>query len=511
MNAADKPDSVLNRSKSFGLATRITLPFVALIALLLLTLGIVLAREMLSEVDSRVDNFQRFVLEIANYKGFALNEGKLRDIRDCAAHSSDPVVFSEFVVIESEDRVPAKENTVIITTLPPNDQSSSQTLEALKQSRIDMNLLASNEAVHRQDMELHGRKWLVLYTSRIPIGRGAVRRHVYLLYPYAEIEKARQRALWGIIAFSSLGLLLSTVLGIVIARWISRPVRRLAEVAKLISAGGLDEPLELSILNTGFSMHPSDEIGELTQAFQTMVANLRTSQLELLKAERLAVTGKLAACVAHEIRNPLTSMRMTVELLQQRSREEGAETREAYKVVLNEIDRLALAVDELLTFAHPRKPQCVPTDLNRLATDTLAFLKRQLTHSRVQAEADLDANLPFNLMLDPNKMKQLLVNLILNAQQAIVREGIIVVRTVWNAAQNQVLLSVRDSGPGIPEEVREKLFELFVTTKTGGGGIGLAIARQIAEEHGGTISFTSSPKNTEFTVTLPGRQEVRPD
>jgi signal transduction histidine kinase len=98
----------------------------------------------------------------------------------------------------------------------------------------------------------------------------------------------------------------------------------------------------------------------------------------------------------------------------------------------------------------------------------------------------------------------LLVNLILNAQQAIVRDGTIVVRTAWNAARNEVCLSVQDNGPGVAEEVGSNLFELFVSTKLGGGGVGLAIAKQIAEEHGGTISYETSPSGTTFNVVMPG-------
>jgi signal transduction histidine kinase len=194
---------------------------------------------------------------------------------------------------------------------------------------------------------------------------------------------------------------------------------------------------------------------------------------------------------------------MTVQMLQQRADGADAATREAYVIVLSEIDRLALSVEELLTFARPRPPQRAATDLNKLSNDTLNFLERQLTHSRVKAKSELDAALPGNLQLDANKIRQLLVNLILNAQQAIVRDGTITVRTEWNPQKKEVLLCVHDTGPGIAEEVRGKLFELFVSTKTAGGGMGLAIAKQIAEEHGGSISYDTSPQGTTFKVLMP--------
>jgi signal transduction histidine kinase len=288
-----------------------------------------------------------------------------------------------------------------------------------------------------------------------------------------------------------------------LAHWIAGPVRRLAVAAKRVSAGGLKESVEPVLKETvlGTNPHGGDEIADLAQSFSSMLESLRRSQDELIKAERLAVTGKLAASVAHEIRNPLTSLRMTIQMLQQRAGNDKT-TQEAYAIVLSEIDRLALAVEELLTFARPRPPQRAPTDLNKLVSDTLSFMERQLAHARVKAQTELDESLPKDFAVDSNKIRQVLVNLILNAQQAIVRDGTITVRTSWDAQKRIATIAVADTGPGVPEEIRTKLFELFVSTKPGGGGLGLAIAKQIAEEHGGAIRFESSPKGTTFFVTL---------
>ena len=494
-----------------GLATKITLPFVALFALLLLALGIVLAREILAEAEARVENEQSFVLDVATFPGFALGEDALRQIRDRAAPAAEPgvpAVHGEFIVLQ--------EDGTAISTFSHADGNARSNIDALEQAlRTHPSLALRDESIRRELIELNGLRWLVLHTSRATRGPAPLRRHYFLLYPYFEIERAKNHALLRIIALGGLGLLLASILGLAMGRWISGPVRRLAAAAKRLSAGGLDEPLEPGLQN----MHGTDEISELTRSFQSMVENLRRTQSELLKAERLATTGKLAAGVAHEIRNPLTSLRMTVEMLQRRSlstsrssgpdapldNESYKDEQEAYKILLNEIDRLALAVEELLTFARPRPPQREPTDLNELATQTLKFLERQLAHAKVRGVLELDPALPRDIPLDPNKMRQVLVNLILNAQQAIVRDGEISVQTQWNALENHALLSVRDTGPGVAEEIRNKLFDLFVSTKAGGGGLGLAVARQIAEEHGGRISYETTPHGATFTVLIPGR------
>ena len=490
----------------FSLAVKITLPFVALFAAVLLALGLVLAREILAEVQARVENEQRFVLEVATFPGFALGEESLRQIRDRAGRSEQAPHPSlspggrgwgegggrcEFVVLEDGGRT--------LSTIAREDRLSWSMVEALTAAVKAGQLKAADENIQRAMVRLARQDWLVLYTARAARGPGGALRRFYLLYPFAEIQNAQSRALRRIAGLGGLGLALSAGLGLLVAHWISGPVRRLAAAARRISTGGLNETLELPGLPR--QGRRGDELAELTRAFQAMVETLRNSQAELLKAERLAATGKLAATVAHEIRNPLTSLRMTVEMLQQRAGNSDPQTQQAYAVLLGEINRMALAVEELLTFARPRPPQRVPTDLNKLAAGTLKFLERQLQHAHIQSNLEADAALPQDLPLDPEKVRQLLVNLVLNAQQAMVRDGAVTVRTRWDAGKKQALLAVSDTGPGIAEEVRDKLFELFVSTK-GGGGLGLAIARQIAEEHGGSISFETSPRGTTFTVVL---------
>ena len=487
--------------RRFGLALKITLPFVALFAALLLVLGLVLAREILAEVEARVENEQRFVLEVATFPGFALGEESLRQIRDRAgrAAAGGPGARGEFVVLQ--------EGAAPLSTFSREDRAAWAAVEALIAAVKAGRVGSADESIQRAIVPLSQQQWLVLYTARASRSPGAAVRRFYLLYPYAEIEHAKNRALVRIVGTGAIGLALAAALGLLVAHWIAGPVRRLAAAAKRISAGGLNEPLELQwphpdALRGEPPVPRGDEIAELTQAFQTMVETLRNSQAELLKAERLAATGKLAASVAHEIRNPLTSLRMTVEMLQQRAGNADPQTQEAYAVLLGEIGRLALAVEELLTFARPRPPRREPTDLNRLAGETIKFLERQLEHARIKSVVEADSSLPPDLPLDPAKIRQLLVNLVLNALQAIVRDGTVTVVTRWDSGRRQATLSVRDTGPGVAAEVQGRLFELFVSTK-GSGGLGLAVAKQVAEEHGGSISYETSPHGTTFTVVLP--------
>lgn len=480
-----------------GLATKITVPFVALFMALLISLGVVLAREILQEIESRVEREQRFVLFVATFPYFQpkLDVTFLRGLRDASRGSAADAVEIELAVME--------ERAAPISTLDPQKEDEAATLkelqEAVKDSRLFPGLsgVEAAERVLTTRITLREHSFLVLYASRWPAGK---RRDFFLLYPQEGIAAAQHRALYRIAGLGALGLLCAALIGRLVAQWISRPVRRLAAAAGRLAAGGLSERLEPDMEAA------SDEIGELSRAFRSMVESLRRSQTELVKAERLAATGKLAASVAHEIRNPLTSLRMTVQMLAEKSAQRGDPAeREAYAVVLGEIERLALTVEELLTFARPRPAQRVPTDLNRLIAETVAFLGRQLQHAHVEVNVEAAGGadaLPPDLPLDPNKVRQLLVNLILNAMQAIIRNGTVTLRTRWDGARKRACLEVADTGPGISAEVRERIFEPFVSTKAGGGGLGLAIAKQVVDEHEGTIVFETSNAGTTFRIEL---------
>ncbi len=489
-----------------SLAAQITVPFVALFGLLLLALGFILAREILSEVEARVENDQRLVLEVLAFPDWPLGEQWLVRVRDMSGPRVDSKGSggSEFIVLQS--------GSSPLTTLARDEPAGRALFDAfLAELNAHPELEPSVNEIRRGRVRLNDRDYLLLCTARTRKTSGAPAQRFFLLHPYAEIEQAKNRALWRIVGLGAAGLGLAAALGLALAYWIARPVRKLAAAAKRVTTAGLNDALDSALVeNSGNSS--GSEIAELTRAFRSMIESLRRSQADVLKAERLAATGKLAACVAHEIRNPLTSLRMTVQMLQSASADGSAlgtqhsalDVKEAYRVILSEIDRLSLAVEELLTFARPLPPQKTPSDLNKLCAETLQFLERQLAHAKVRTALESDAALPPDLNFDPNKLRQLLVNLILNAQQALVRGGDVIVRTKWNGETRRAVLEVQDSGPGVPSEIRDRVFELFASTKPGGGGLGLTVAKQIAEEHGGTIGFESAPGKTVFRVELPG-------
>ncbi len=235
---------------------------------------------------------------------------------------------------------------------------------------------------------------------------------------------------------------------------------------------------------------------------------LRAGQEALFRArreeERNALVGTLASGLAHEIRNPLSTLRMNLQLLREDWEnpitEREQKNRRKIDVLLREIDRLDSILSDLLRFAAGHALDLRPTDLNGLAGELLDFLSPQAERARIRLRRDLDPRLPA-VDVDPNLIRQALQNLLVNAQQALPGGGEITVRTSANG--HDVLLSVSDNGPGIPVENRERIFDLYFSTRPGGTGLGLPMVRKIVEEHRGTVEVETAPgRGATFTLCL---------
>src|SRR6266850_754815 len=221
--------------------------------------------------------------------------------------------------------------------------------------------------------------------------------------------------------------------------------------------------------------------------------------------ERLISLGELSARVAHEIRNPLTGVRTTVQFVTSKLRA-GDSRREDLHDVLKELDRIEQIITDLLLFARPQAGRPVPTDLREIAEKVLDNVARRLEDASIEVERDLDEDLP-EVTVDPDMAQQVVLNLVINAIQAMPEGGTLKVgaglrRTRYKKAYVDVV--VVDSGSGIPEEVKEKIFDPFFTTRSMGTGLGLSISLQIAREHGGNLTARNSAQGgAVFKFSLP--------
>jgi signal transduction histidine kinase len=224
-------------------------------------------------------------------------------------------------------------------------------------------------------------------------------------------------------------------------------------------------------------------------AHEQMVADLAHARDLLARADRLAALGTLAAGVAHEIRNPLVSVQTFIQLLPERLHDE--EFRTGFRnLALGEIDRICGLINDLLSFARPAPAHREPTDVNELVEQIVRLLDAEARKQAVIVQLRADATLPL-VVVDDAQVKQVLLNVILNAIQACTTQTTVAVTTAAEADADGRWCVVRvvDGGPGIAAEHRHQAFEAFFTTKEAGSGLGLFIARQIMTAHHGRITI----------------------
>jgi signal transduction histidine kinase len=234
---------------------------------------------------------------------------------------------------------------------------------------------------------------------------------------------------------------------------------------------------------------------------------LRESRALIARQEKLASLGTLAAGVAHEIRNPLTAIKVRLFGLQ-RHLPAGSSEREDTRIIGDELSRLERIVRDFLQFARPSDPEFEVIEGGALLEEVCGLLRSQTEPRGIRLATESKGSAP--VRVDPRQMKQVLINLVQNAADSLEGPGVVTlrlataVRPLPRGAGPAVLLEVSDTGKGIPREVQERLFDPFFTTKEGGTGLGLSIAARIVEMHGGLLQYrTQLNQGTTFTVVLP--------
>jgi two-component system NtrC family sensor kinase len=387
------------------------------------------------------------------------------------------------------------------------------------------------EAVLKLGQTWRGRAFVVndWYIAAYEPIRDTENKTIGMLY-VGTLERPFEDSLWStlftFLGITLLGVALVSGVAIKIAGSISRPIHAMAEAAEKVAGGDYSPHVEVT---------SQDEIGHLAECFNRMVRELsranqelrqwavnleskvdeRTMQLKamqshLIQTEKLAAIGKLAAGVAHEINNPLTGI-LTNSSLMLQDLPAGDSREEDLQVIVDETLRCRKIVKGLLDFARQTKPHKQSVDMNGVLDDVFSLIRNQASFHDIELELEQSPGLPM-VMADKDQMRQVVLNIVLNAAEAMPNGGKIHVSTRLKAETGEVQISIRDNGPGIPDEIKNKIFEPFFTTKKTGTGLGLAIAYGIIERHRGTILIDSAPsRGTTITLGIPAQVEEGDD
>jgi two-component system, NtrC family, nitrogen regulation sensor histidine kinase NtrY len=294
----------------------------------------------------------------------------------------------------------------------------------------------------------------------------------------------------------------AVLVGLAIAFWaasrVTRPVRRLADSVRRVAAGDWDTRADI----------PSrDEIGQLAKDFNTMTEQLVNQRNRMLQAERVAAWREIARRLAHELKNPLFPLQITVENLR-RAREVAPGQfdeifDESTSTLLAELNNLKTIIGRFGDFARMPAPQVESVDLNAIARESMRVFQSQLESAgtaSVTTHLELAPELP-EIRADPEQLRQVLRNLALNALDAMPKGGDLTIRTARR--NGRVIVEVSDTGEGLTPEEKARLFTPYYTTKQHGTGLGLAIVQSVVSDHGGTISVDSAPgQGSTFRIEL---------
>ena len=285
----------------------------------------------------------------------------------------------------------------------------------------------------------------------------------------------------------------------------TRPLNTLLTATQKIKDGDLDYRIE------GLK----DEFGKVAASFNEMSGSLKEQMVKMQRTEQMVVLGELAAGMAHEIRNPLTGIKLSMEVI---SKDESIskENKDTMIKLVDECKRIDELIKNLLNFAKPPKPQFVMNDLNTILDKTIAFSVAHfsalsITDNKLDVMKHLDSNIP-EIMADPMKLQQAFLNLLLNARHSMLSGGTLTIKSSFDEKAGIILIEISDTGEGIDEKAAARIFQPFFTTKPKGTGLGLAITKRLIEQHDGAISAKNIPGGgAAFLISLPIKRDNKED
>jgi len=483
-----------------------------LLIMLVATIGVQYYLNLRTQQDSlnlRQIQSQALVAGIAvgfNSLTSSKEEDRVADLIDRAGQSFiDPSTRSQIIdviIIDNEWRVRDSVRDDYQPTVNDNNEAVYKNLSDLKDlpplmegSRLGDDLKyfpnARTEQNKKRDDEAHA----------IPIETSKGRWYVMVLLRNDKSETAR-RAAQPLIYMLAV-LLISTLITFLLVWRFTRPISNLSNAARQVAEGKLGVRVP--------DDDRGDEMGRLAERFNEMTAQLeknRELETQLQQAEKSAVVGRLGSAIAHEIRNPLNYINLTLDHLRSKFAPEQPDRREQFQKLTSqlksEVARINQQISDFLNYSRPAKANLQPTDARKAVEDSLRIVEAQAAENNIRISVVEHENVP-QIMGDPEFLRSVFNNLFINAIQAMGSDGgTLNVKITPDDLDGFVKFEISDTGNGIPRENLEKIFEPYFSTKETGTGLGLAIVQKIVDIHDGIITVNSKEgEGTKFTVRLP--------
>lgn len=453
------------------LRNQILLPFAGVTVVTLVVVSVLNALLASRRTESQVAQQLYDVAETLRPSSFPLTETVLKQARGLSG--------AELVVLDDE-------GSVIAASLPTPEKLSISPTHAGHEATKSLGKTVEfmNEQYFHREVELRPR----------PGSTASLRLHV--LYPERILQENLRQAIIPPLVVGGIALVVVVLASLTLAHRLSRPIAQLRSQVGRIAEGDF-QPLPLPPRD--------DELHDLVESVNRMTQKLTQLTQSLQRTERFALLGQLGGGLAHHLRNDITGAKMAVQLHQ---RSCPGNDPQSLTVALRQLALTEEHLQHFLTIGQPRAPRQVDCDLRQIMAELLNMIEPTARHRKIELKRDAE-NAPLPLRADPDLLRQMFLNLVLNAIDAAGPGGWVRVEATADRTARLLRVKVSDSGPGPPAEIREKLFEPFVTGKPEGIGLGLAAAHQIAETHGGRIVLL--PTNpTCFEVTLPGNFPEEP-
>ncbi len=458
---------------------RILLPFLVLFIIVNLA-TILLNRYYIAKlIDAQTLGQIDRVSAVLSNSEFTLNPvyvGKLRKVVD-----------GDIVVID-------KAGKVIVSTLDKNDLAYFNDIAGTNQ--FFSSLENSDHKLVRKIIKKDHKSFFVVYRLLKISTRPEKKMLLGIISPLENpfIVKADITRWMFLVGFC--GLLLIILFGYIISRSVTRPVEDLVRVTGEIAKGRFDRKTELP---------PVYELNLLASAINTMTEKLKGYEKQVVQSSRMAAAGKVTAALAHEIRNPLSSIKMMAQILRDRHAD-NPENKKIIESLLEEIKRLEKIVDDLTDIIKPGRLSMGLNYLSDIIEEVISVIKPKLDHLKIVPVIKIKSDMPA-VKVDRDKIKQVIWNLLLNAMESMPQGGIIKIFTENDPLSKIIKVIIEDKGCGIDKGNYDEIFTPFFTTKPEGLGLGLSTSREIIESHGGSLTVENMEnKGVRAVIFLPAEK-----